>query len=594
LIGLVVFLKNRKPLKRAKEMSLNRLFRLISIALLMLFLALAVSLVWIEWNIYQSSTNTVPALKRFRLGLVAMEQVSAERGPANAFMGARDDERAVLYQRLQAARAASDAALADLRAALEKDSVQRNSGILEKVRIVQQTLGPARAAVDHVGQQAQGQRSHLYIVSAVNGMMDVIPMLVRITGELVGTVDLADPDLRDGLAGVRATASLREYAGQVGSRFTAPLITHNTLNPDEVIEIGRLYGRIELLRSLLGAQLAAYSSQPQFAQGLANLDKQYFDNGFQFIDYLLQVGLKSGDYGITPAELAARYVPQMKAILDLRDIILDDLMARAERRNLQARNFLVLVIGLTIVACLFFQLLMYMIRKRVVSPLVTATDLVVGLADGKLGQEIPAARYDDEIGGMMRALRVLKERILERNSLAREREALISQLQTSSNTDFLTGLLNRRAFFSYGEQQMGVAQRYRRNLSVVLFDIDHFKRINDSHGHLSGDAVLRGVAQIAAQLLRKVDVLARYGGEEFIVLLQETDIGKAEAVAQKLRVALEQKEFDVDGGQRIKISASFGVAALSEGHSLEQLIKLADTALYVAKERGRNRVEVSV
>ncbi|MBB5392803.1 MULTISPECIES: diguanylate cyclase [unclassified Herbaspirillum] len=575
-------------------MSLTRLFRLISIALLMLFLALAVSLVWIEWNIYRSSTNTIPALKRFRLGLIAMEQVSIERGPSNAFMGARDDERALLYRRLQAARSASDAALADLRTALEKDPAQHNSSILKKIGRVQQAMGPARAAVDRIGRQPQERRSHPEIVSAVKGMVDVIPMLVRITGELVDTVDLADPDLRDGLSGVRAAASLREYAGQVGSCFTAALITHRRLNPDEVIEIGRLYGRIELLRSLLGARLASYSSQPQFVQGLANLDRQYFDDGFQFIDHLLQVGLKSGDYGITPAELAARYVPRMKAIFDLRDIILDDLMARAEHRNLQARNLLALVIGLTIVACLFFQLLMYMIRKRVVSPLVAATDLVVGLADGKLGLEIPAARHDDEIGGMMRALRVLKERILERNSLAREREALISQLQTSSNTDFLTGLLNRRAFFSDGEQQMRAAQRYRRNLSVVLFDIDHFKRINDSYGHLSGDAVLRGVAQIAAQLLRKVDVLARYGGEEFIVLLPEADIGKAETVAQKLRAALEAKEFDLDGGQRISISASFGVAALGAGHSLEQLIKLADTALYLAKERGRNRVEVSI
>ena len=574
-------------------MSLNRLFRLVSIALLMLFLALAVSLVWIEWNIYQNGTNTIPALRKFRQGLIAMEKVSSERGPANAFMGARDDERAIFYQRLQTARAASDAALADLYAALEKDPSQRNSSMLEKVRIVQQAMGPARAAVDRIGQQAPSQRSHLYIVSAVNGMIDVIPMLVRVTAELVGSVDLADSDLREGLAGVRATASLREYAGQVGSRFTAPLITHRMLSPDEVIEIGRLYGRIELLRSLLGAQLASYSPRPQFAQGLSELDKQYFDNGFQFIDYLLQVGLKSADYGMTPAELSERYVPQMKAIQDLRDIIFDDLIDRAERRNLQARNVLILVIGLTIVACLFFQLLMYLIRRRVVRPLVTATDLVVGLADGKLDREIPAARYNDEIGGMMGALRVLKERILERNSLAREREALISQLQTSSNTDFLTGVLNRRAFFAYGEQQMNAAQRYRRKLSVVLFDIDHFKRINDSYGHLSGDAVLRGVTQTASQLLRKVDVLARYGGEEFIVLLQETDIDMAEMVAQKLRAVLEQREFDVDGGQRIKVSASFGVAALRDGQSLEQLIKQADIALYVAKQHGRNRVEVS-
>ncbi|KAF1045079.1 MAG: putative diguanylate cyclase DgcQ [Herbaspirillum frisingense] len=574
-------------------MSLNRLFRLISIALLMLFLALAISLVWIEWSIYQNGANSVPALRNFRLALIAMEKISAERGPANAYMGARQQEKPELYKSLQAARVTADAALGRLREALEKDPAQRQSSALDKIRTVQQALGPARTAVDRVGQQGDMQRSHLYVVSAVNGMVDMIPVMVRVTAELASAVDQADPDLRDGLASVRAAASLREYAGQIGSRFTAPLITHRKLNQDEVIEIGRLYGRIELLRSLLGAQLGSYSPQPEFAHALEEVDKQYFDNGFQFLDYLLQIGLKSGEYGITPSELYTRYVPQMKSILDLRDLLLDDMLARAERRNVQARNFLVSVIALTIVACLFFQLLMYMIRKRVVQPLVTATDLVAGLVEGKLDREIPEARYNDEIGAMTRALRVLKERILERNSLAKEREALITQLQTSSNTDFLTGLLNRRAFFSYGEQQMGVAQRYERELSIVLFDIDHFKRINDSYGHQAGDAILRGVAQTASQLLRKVDVLARYGGEEFIVLLPESDLAQAGAAAEKLRAALAQKEFEIDGGRRIKVSASFGVAALNKGQGLEQLIKLADKALYVAKEQGRNRVEVT-
>ncbi|MFX6182777.1 hypothetical protein ABTF56_20895, partial [Acinetobacter baumannii] len=82
--------------------------------------------------------------------------------------------------------------------------------------------------------------------------------------------------------------------------------------------------------------------------------------------------------------------------------------------------------------------------------------------------EIPEARHQDEIGAMMRALRVLKQRMRERNSLAKEREALITQLQTSSNTDFLTGVLNRRAFYTHADQQLGVAQRYRRAVSVVL------------------------------------------------------------------------------------------------------------------------------
>ncbi|MCA1322735.1 diguanylate cyclase [Herbaspirillum sp. alder98] len=574
-------------------MSLNRLFRLISSALLMLFLALAVSLVWIQWGLYQRGAYSVPALQNFRLGLIAMEKVSSERGPSNAYMGARPHERHGFYQTLQAARVASDAALTNLRLAMEKDPRLEGSATAGNIQTVQQALSASRMAVDRLGAQAEDERNQMYVLSAVKSTIDMMPLLVRVVAELASVADQADPELRDGLAAVRATASLREYAGQVGSSFIAPLIAHRMLDAEEVVEIGRMYGRIELLRSLLSAQLRTYSTEPAFKRGLDELDRQYFENGFQFLDYLLQVGLKSGEYGLTPAELTQRYVPRMQSILDLRDLVLDDMLVQAEQRNQRARNFLIAVIVLTVVACLFFQLLMVLIRRRVVQPLVNATELVVGLAEGRLERAIPATRYNDEIGGMLGALTVLKERILERNSLAREREALITQLQASSNTDFLTGVLNRRAFFSHGQQQMAVAQRYGRDLSVILFDIDHFKRINDTHGHLAGDAVLRGAAQTALQLLRKVDVLARYGGEEFIILLPESDLQQAVLVAQKLRLALRQQVFDIDGGERVSISASFGVAALMEGRSLEQLVKLADNALYLAKQTGRDRVESS-
>ncbi|ALU89001.1 diguanylate cyclase [Herbaspirillum rubrisubalbicans] len=574
-------------------MSLNRLFRLISIALLMLFLAFAIALVWTEWNTYRSGAKSVPGLHNLRLALLALERVSAERGSANAIMGASAQQAGDLQQKITRARNQTDAALAALHGVLEADARLRQSWAMDKVRTVEQGLGAARANVDHVARLAQQDRSDVLVLAAVANMVDLIPPMIRVVSELGNEVDRADPSLRDGLAAVRATASLREYAGQVGSRFVAPLIAHRQLTKDEVIEIGSLYGRIELLRNILAAQMATYSNSPEFAAAQDRMDKEYFDGAFQFLDFLLQTGLNSGNYSVTPTDLLKFYVPQMASITDLRDLLLEDLMARAESHNLRARNLLVLVVSLTLIACLFFQLLMVLIRRRVLQPLVRATDLVSGLVEGKLEQDIPEARHQDEIGAMMRALRVLKHRMRERTSLAKEREALITQLQASSNTDFLTGVLNRRAFYSYAEQQLAVAQRYGRPLAVILFDIDHFKRINDSFGHQAGDAILVGAAQCVAQLLRKVDVLARYGGEEFIILLPESGLEQAAAVAEKLRAALQERVFDIEAGQQIRLSASFGVAGLDDHEALDRLTKRADLALYRAKRLGRNRVELA-
>ncbi|WP_299532133.1 diguanylate cyclase [uncultured Herbaspirillum sp.] len=574
-------------------MSLNRLFRLISIALLTLFLAFALALVWMEWNTYRSGANSVPALRKLRLALLAMEKISAERGPANAAMGAGVPLAAPLQARLANARTQSDAALSQLRTALEADPRLRQSWALDKVRLVQQGLGPARANVDRVAHLAPQDRSDVLVVAAVSSMVDLLPLMVRVVSDLSNEADRADPLLRDGLSAVRAVASLREYAGQVGSRFVAPLIAHRQLTQDEVIEIGRLYGRIELLRTFIAGQVASYSRDPAFASAVDRVEKEYFDSGFQFLDFLLQIGLKAGEYGVTPDDLLKFYVPQMASITDLRDLLMSDLLEQAERHSTRARDLLILVVSLTLLACLFFQMLMVLIARRVVRPLVQATDLVAGLVEGKLEQEIPQARHQDEIGAMMRALHVLKQRMGERNSLAREREALITQLQASSNTDFLTGVLNRRAFYTHADQQLGVARRYGRAVSVVLFDIDHFKRINDTYGHQAGDAILIGVSQCVAQSLRKVDVLARYGGEEFIILLPESDLAQAAAVAEKLRAALQERVFEVEQERRITVTASFGVAALTADEALDRLTKRADIALYRAKRLGRNRVELA-
>lgn len=573
-------------------MSLNRLFRLISIALLLLFLAFAVSLVWTEWNNYRNGANSVPALRQFRLALIALEKLSAERGPANAFMGASASQREALSEKLQAARGQTDAALAELVQALQSHPRLRQSWSLDRIKTVQQALGPARAAIDRIGRQPESERNNLYVLSAVGGMVDMIPLMIRVSFELSSQVDRADPQLRGGLSAIRAASSLREYAGQVGSRFAPALIAHRKLTQEEVIEIGRLYGRIELLRNLLNTQMADYVERPEFARALDLVEKQYFENGFQLLDFLLQAGLKSGDYGMTPVDLFRFYVPQMKSITDLRDLLLDDMMEQAQQHNRRARNYLLLVIVVTVVACLFFQLLMVLIRRRVVQPLVQATDLVSGLVEGRLDQEIPRTAYEDEISAMMRALKVLRQRMRERNSLAREREALIAQLQMSSNTDFLTGVLNRRAFFTHGQQQMTVAQRYGRELAVVLFDIDHFKQINDTHGHIVGDAVLRQLSLELRRSLRENDLAGRYGGDEFCVILPKMPLEKAAEVMERIRETF--SNYRNPQIPELRVSLSIGLAGFQPSFTDAAMwLNAADRALYTAKDTGRNRVNVS-
>lgn len=173
-----------------------------------------------------------------------------------------------------------------------------------------------------------------------------------------------------------------------------------------------------------------------------------------------------------------------------------------------------------------------------------------------------------------------------------EKNTLLKEL---ADKDGLTGVYNNRFFQTALDRELSRTVRQKYTLSLLLIDIDHFKRFNDDHGHLVGDFVLSDFAKTLAENLREYDTLARYGGEEFVVILPETTSEEAELVANKLCSTIAERKF-VDQGKKYNVTASFGVAsregAAEEGPNKMQLIKMADEALYEAKKKGRNRVVV--
>ncbi len=192
--------------------------------------------------------------------------------------------------------------------------------------------------------------------------------------------------------------------------------------------------------------------------------------------------------------------------------------------------------------------------------------------------------------GWLRAMvqgRRLADRALQLEAeLDRLREQL-RIMEAQATHDPLTGAWNRRRFEESAGAEMALARRRRAPVSLILLDLDHFKRINDAFGHGQGDAVLVGAAETFREVLRTADALTRWGGEEFIVLSPATGLGGALSLAERLRTALESATFPVSG----TVTLSAGVAEYVEGESLEAWVGRADQALYRAKELGRNRVE---
>jgi two-component system cell cycle response regulator len=164
------------------------------------------------------------------------------------------------------------------------------------------------------------------------------------------------------------------------------------------------------------------------------------------------------------------------------------------------------------------------------------------------------------------------------------------EIYTMTIVDGLTQIHNKRYFLEFLDREMARCSRYDRPLSLVMFDIDHFKQINDTYGHLAGDFVLKRLAELVSKHVRKEELFARYGGEEFAIIMPETSGRKAGIFCEKVRRMIEQTAFDYEG-KDITVTISLGIATMGRHREPLAFIKAADDMLYAAKANGRNRVE---
>lgn len=206
---------------------------------------------------------------------------------------------------------------------------------------------------------------------------------------------------------------------------------------------------------------------------------------------------------------------------------------------------------------------------------VFTSKMAIGFANIRLYEDLQAANER------------LEQRVAART---RELEEANRRLEELAYTDPLTGTLNRRSFMEGATREVERARRYQRPLSVVMFDLDHFKSLNDTYGHLAGDDVLRTVVSRSRQVLRDSDILGRYGGEEFAILLPETPRDLAGQVAERLRQAIAAQPMIADG-IAVAVTVSLGVSELDPAEdAIGNTLRRADDAMYDAKESGRNRV----
>ena len=229
---------------------------------------------------------------------------------------------------------------------------------------------------------------------------------------------------------------------------------------------------------------------------------------------------------------------------------------------------------------ILFLLTVVLIYKKILTPISALTHMILDFQMGRKETK-GIVYYNDEIGLMTKQFFAMKRKISD------DYEAI----KFLSLTDPLTKLGNRRSFFDIATQLLKLAHRENDQMTLMMLDIDLFKKVNDTYGHLKGDEMLKFFVKTTQSQLRQSDIFSRFGGEEFIILLPRTTLDEAKLVAEKIRRHIERTTY-IDDDNSINITVSIGISdLLKDDTRIEDIIQRADNALFIAKRKGRNRVE---
>jgi diguanylate cyclase (GGDEF)-like protein len=557
-------------------------------------LALGAELVWNSYTQYAANDTNLQNLRRFHSALLVMSRISAERGPANSAM-TQDAGAEPFAASLQVSRTGVDHAIDTLSAELTDSGPSASvRGALSRLDTVRDSLARARGSVDSVIRAPTADRNPIELQRAIEAMFGVVDVAEARVGQLGAQTTAADPAMARTVIVSTLVTELRDIAGRLGSQFIVPLQTREPPGADQLKEIVRLRARIEQMRSIIAANMSSLLDDRQVATAWELVNARYFGDGFRLLDELAIDQPGRIHDAVTPAEFTARLVPAMTTLQGLRDEIITATFDHAANAKASAWRTMMISACLTgllvlTMACIIFGMQLFLFQ-----PLLYIRDQIMALALGTPGEiPMPAAR-GEEIREVLTALRLLRESQRAKLMLERERDELNLRLKALAETDPLTGTLNRRALDNAIRTEACHLMGIDGAMGLILLDLDHFKTVNDVHGHIAGDLVLQETARRIRQCVGSSDLVARFGGEEFAIVIAQPTMESLQAVAEAIRTAVASTAVVIGNDGRLDVTASLGVAlGRGDQDNWTQLLASADRALYQAKDEGRNRVVVA-
>lgn len=571
--------------------SIDQRFRAIVGTIYLLLLPLVIWALAHRGMAYVATRHAQDDLATFRMTVDAMVDISGER--AATFVALEDDPSTVKQRqaRLTDARRIADDQLGRLRERVREDPCPSCPAMAVDIDRAQTTLQDARQQINRLTGQAPADRNQEEMNDAIEHLLSVSPQMTSIANQSAPRVVQHDPSTLRLLYVAGFAALLRDNAGLLGSQMAGAIAARRIPARREDLRIEQTLGKINQLDILM---TGATRKVPNLSDDLLlPIRERYFGEGIGYVEQVRSRLILTGDPGLTAREFADYYIPRMTPIVDLRDGALRQ-AERQLRSDLARQQAWLIIISLAILLLTaIIILLIRRFRRQIVVPFKEARLSVLAIASGDLSTRESGQTYLGEVHELFEAIGVLKNNSAQRLVLEGERDRLMEELHKLAYTDPLTGLLNRRAFEAKAERLLADRRASDPYLVMTSFDIDHFKRINDSYGHETGDRALQRLAALCLETWRTDDIVGRIGGEEFAVLTSSQHPGESHEAAQRLLDRLRQEDITAIDGRVFRMTASFGVtfAHRTAAPSLGGLMRHADALLYRAKASGRDRIE---
>ncbi|MGB9190551.1 MULTISPECIES: GGDEF domain-containing protein [unclassified Acinetobacter] len=561
---------------RSEHISRRLFWSMIIIALSLLFLS--VPLIVSSYHSYQKADRALTEISALRAVADLANKISRERAPANKVMSSSADELAENIKELEAYRKEVDLQIEQTSAILATAGFSVQAQALSSH--VKGALAQGRHAVDVYSALPRSERSARQLDQAIQQMFKAWDSCKAIIENVLVHSEAKGTSVSDYYTLILILADLRDQAGRTASNIMAAVTFNEKIPEDNLARSLQTQHQAHYLWALVNTIQPEQDKTPEYLALHQQVKAQFLDQGIPIITRLMNESIHNQAYSLTGTQLTEAMVDKFLTVVNLQSYILDYSVTVAQTQKKQAQQKLILTLLVALICLVAVSFTMIYARNHVFIPLLKARNTILRLAQHQVIESKQTPLSAKPIT-LLDALKELK-RVLQ------QRDALEFQLRNIANTDNLTGVSNRLALEEYIRYLENKPNQFKHT-GLIIIDIDDFKHVNDTFGHIVGDEVIKLIAEKLQLNVRASDLIVRYGGDEFLVLIEHINFPEAWAIANKILQEIGRSELYIaELNQNIRVSVSAGVVV--GGASWMSLLEKADKSLFQAKAKGKNKV----